>query len=42
VPVASIERGTDEAPAETTRMTELLRYTRHDGMPHPHLTTVGH
>ncbi|BCZ23203.1 hypothetical protein MTY59_30580 [Mycobacterium senriense] len=41
-PVAPIERRTNQPPAQTTWMTELLRNTRHDGVPNTHLSTVGY
>ncbi len=41
-PVAPIERRTNQPPAQTTWMTELLSNTRHDRVPDPHLTTVEH
>lgn len=37
VSVAAIERGANEAPAQTTRMTELIGYARHEGIPNAHL-----
>lgn len=41
-PVAPIERRTNQPPAQTTWMAELLSNTRHDRVPDTHLTTVEH